>query len=207
MDNLPGFPDNINLASDGNYWLAMVGMRSPGARSRLADARLPPAHGQARADRRMAVPQHQHRLRASSSTSAARCWRSLLGPARRQPSHDHLDARAPRLSLSRRHHEQPHRPIQDSPTPIPTSSSTTGAGGSAHDRRAEGIWPTACSAAATATITVPSFDGALKPNQILEKAETVAELEAPEDLATDGKVALHRRRCRRPAATMAARRP
>ncbi|MDF3813584.1 SMP-30/gluconolactonase/LRE family protein [Rhodopseudomonas sp. BAL398] len=29
MDNLPGFPDNINVASDGNYWLALVGMRSP----------------------------------------------------------------------------------------------------------------------------------------------------------------------------------
>jgi hypothetical protein len=38
-----------------------------------------------------------------------------------------------------------------------------------------------------ATITVPSFDGALKPNQILEKAETVGQFEAPEDLATDGK--------------------
>ena len=29
MDNLPGYPDNINLASDGNYWLALVGMRVP----------------------------------------------------------------------------------------------------------------------------------------------------------------------------------
>jgi hypothetical protein len=38
-----------------------------------------------------------------------------------------------------------------------------------------------------ATITVPSFDGALKPNQILEKAETVGQFDAPEDLATDGK--------------------
>jgi hypothetical protein len=38
-----------------------------------------------------------------------------------------------------------------------------------------------------ATITVPSFDGALKPNQILEKAEIVARFDAPEDLATDGK--------------------
>ncbi len=27
--DLPGHPDNINRASDGNYWLAMVGMRSP----------------------------------------------------------------------------------------------------------------------------------------------------------------------------------
>lgn len=38
-----------------------------------------------------------------------------------------------------------------------------------------------------ATITVPSFDGALKPNQILEQAETVAQFDAPEDLASDGK--------------------
>ena len=37
-----------------------------------------------------------------------------------------------------------------------------------------------------ATITVPSFDGALKPNQLLEKAETIGQFEAPEDLATDG---------------------
>jgi hypothetical protein len=37
-----------------------------------------------------------------------------------------------------------------------------------------------------ATITVPSFDGALKPNQILESAKTLLECEAPEDLATDG---------------------
>ncbi|MEP9390030.1 SMP-30/gluconolactonase/LRE family protein [Mesorhizobium sp. KR9-304] len=27
--SLPGYPDNINLASDGNYWLALMGMRSP----------------------------------------------------------------------------------------------------------------------------------------------------------------------------------
>ena len=37
-----------------------------------------------------------------------------------------------------------------------------------------------------ATITVPSFDGALKPNQKLEAAEIVLECAAPEDLATDG---------------------
>jgi hypothetical protein len=38
-----------------------------------------------------------------------------------------------------------------------------------------------------ATITVPSFDGALKPNQKLEAAETLFECEAPEDLASDGR--------------------
>jgi ribose transport system permease protein len=29
MENLPGYPDNINISSDGHYWLAMVGMRCP----------------------------------------------------------------------------------------------------------------------------------------------------------------------------------
>lgn len=38
-----------------------------------------------------------------------------------------------------------------------------------------------------AAITVPPFDGALKPNNLLETAKTVAEPDAPEDLATDGK--------------------
>lgn len=29
VENLPGYPDNINRASDGTYWLALMGMRSP----------------------------------------------------------------------------------------------------------------------------------------------------------------------------------
>lgn len=29
LDNLPGFPDNINNSSDGNYWMSLVGMRCP----------------------------------------------------------------------------------------------------------------------------------------------------------------------------------
>ncbi len=37
------------------------------------------------------------------------------------------------------------------------------------------------------SITVPPFDGALQPNQLLEHAEIVAELHDGEDIATDGK--------------------
>jgi ribose transport system permease protein len=29
IENMPGYPDNINRASDGNYWLSFVGMRTP----------------------------------------------------------------------------------------------------------------------------------------------------------------------------------
>ena len=38
-----------------------------------------------------------------------------------------------------------------------------------------------------AAITVPIFDGALRPNQSLEQAEVVATLDGAEDLATDGR--------------------
>jgi len=38
-----------------------------------------------------------------------------------------------------------------------------------------------------ATIAVPSFDGALKPNQKLEEAEILLECAVPEDLTTDGR--------------------
>lgn len=29
LSNLPGYPDNINRASDGNFWVCLVGMRGP----------------------------------------------------------------------------------------------------------------------------------------------------------------------------------
>lgn len=38
-----------------------------------------------------------------------------------------------------------------------------------------------------ASITVPVFDGALKSNRIIEDAKVLATLDAPEDLATDGR--------------------
>ena len=41
-----------------------------------------------------------------------------------------------------------------------------------------------------AAITVPVLDGALKSNRLIEDAEVVAELDAPEDLATDGSTLL-----------------
>ena len=45
-----------------------------------------------------------------------------------------------------------------------------------------------------AAITVPPFDGSLKPNQLLEHAEVVGEFSEPEDLAVVEGRALSRRR-------------
>ena len=57
-------------------------------------AGLPPAHGQARAARRVAVSEHQYRLRAEVQREG-RGARDAVGSRRREPSDDHLDARAP----------------------------------------------------------------------------------------------------------------
>lgn len=37
IENLPGYPDNINRASDGTYWMALMGMRSPALDLALRD--------------------------------------------------------------------------------------------------------------------------------------------------------------------------
>ncbi len=62
----------------------------------------------------------------------------------------------------------------------------TSAGGSCRDRGCQ-EFANRFLGRGEATITVPSFDGALKPNQKLEAATTLLEGEALEDLATDGR--------------------
>jgi len=38
VDNLPGYPDNINRSADGGYWLAFVGLRNPAYDLAMQDA-------------------------------------------------------------------------------------------------------------------------------------------------------------------------
>jgi ribose transport system permease protein len=38
IDGLPGYPDNVNRASDGGYWIALAGMRSPALDLAMQDA-------------------------------------------------------------------------------------------------------------------------------------------------------------------------
>ena len=184
MDNLPGYPDNINLASDGNYWLALVGMRSPaldlawrmpGFRTRMA--------------KRVPVDEW---LFPNINTGCVVKFNekgeildSLWDLKRRQPSDDHVDARASRLSLPRRHRQQSHRALQarrrrSEFRPVREAM------GAALVIAAIREFANRVLGRGDATITVPSFDGALKPNQKLEQAETILECAAPEDLATDG---------------------
>ena len=73
--NLPGFPGQHQQLLRRPL-LDVAGRHAlPGARPGVEDAGLPPPHGQARAARRVAVPEHQHRLRAEVQRAAARCSR------------------------------------------------------------------------------------------------------------------------------------
>ena len=113
IDNLPGYPDNINRASDGNYWLALVGMRSPAfdLAWRMPDLR------QRMVNR---IP-HDEWLYPNMNTGCVfkfdetgRILDCLWDRHGDQPSDDHLDARGPRLPLHRRHLQQPHRQVAHS---------------------------------------------------------------------------------------------
>ena len=104
IDNLPGYPDNINLASDGNYWLAMVGMRSP-----ALDLAWKMPGFRKRMGKRVPIDEW---LFPNINTGCVikfnergEVLESFWDLARREPSDDYLDARASRPSLSRRHHE------------------------------------------------------------------------------------------------------
>ncbi len=44
IKDMPGYPDNINRASDGTYWMALARHAHAELRPRLAHARLPQAH-------------------------------------------------------------------------------------------------------------------------------------------------------------------
>jgi len=65
ISDLPGYPDNINRASDGTYWLALVGIRTPafdlalkmpGFRRRMARRVAPDDHAARRLLHRAHAP-------------------------------------------------------------------------------------------------------------------------------------------------------
>ena len=190
IPNLPGLPDNINRASDGNFWVALTGMRSPafdlalrlpGFRRRMAK-RLPP-------DEWM-YPNINVGC-VIKVTEEGKVLRGPLGSRRYQPSEHHFDAGASGLPLPRRFGQQPYRAVQAEEC----------AGGLRSIRHLlerhtvlEKIRVIALLKEVSdrllgrgeAAITVPPMDGPLKPNHIIDNAEVVAELDDGNDLASDG---------------------
>ncbi len=93
VSGLPGYPDNINRASDGGYWIALAGMRNsvmdeamkiPGLRRRMT-RRVPPTNwlfGNLNIGGVLKVD------------GAGQIRDGVLGQARRPALYDHLDARA-----------------------------------------------------------------------------------------------------------------
>ena len=110
--DMPGYPDNINRASDGNYWMAWLGMRTPSF-----DLSLRHPGMRKRMTRRL--PQDEWLFPNINTGGVVKfdetggIVEALRRPLRRRASDGHLDARAQGLSLRRRHPQQPHRPLQD----------------------------------------------------------------------------------------------
>ena len=83
ISDLPGYPDNINRASDGNYWLALVGMRTPALDLAMTHARLPPPHGAARRAGRVALSRTSTPAACVKFDETGRDPRDAVGSGRR----------------------------------------------------------------------------------------------------------------------------
>ena len=111
IDELPGHPDNINRASDGNYWLALIGIRTPSSDLAMRKA----------AFRRRMVKQvptdewlgpNLNYGCVVKFDEAGNVLEFVLGSDRHLPCFGDLDPRAQGLPLSCRSREQPDRPHQ-----------------------------------------------------------------------------------------------
>ena len=185
--NLPGYPDNINRASDGTYWLALVGMRTPSLDLALKHAGLPPAHGAAHRARRVAV---------SRTSTPAACFKlrrdrpdleTPVGSRRREPSDDHLDARAQGLSSISAASQQPHRPAEAFRAPTRTGRGSDYPIGGGHDRRDLRAPWTICSAAAKPPSRCRRWTARSGPTALLDEAPVaLTALDDVDNLAADG---------------------
>ena len=117
IPDLPGYPDNINRGSRGTYWVGLAGTRTPSY-----DLAMTMPAFRRRMARRVAgdewlFPNVNVGCVVHFDAAGPRA-RIALGLCGREPSGDHFDARASRLSLSRRRHQQSDWAASSSPTPI-----------------------------------------------------------------------------------------
>ena len=113
ISDLPGYPDNINRGSNGTYWVALAGTRTPSY------------------DLAMTMPGFRRRMARWVAADEwlfpnvnvgcvvhfdanGRVLETLWDLTGRKPSYDHLDARTSRPSFSRWRHQQPDRADQTS---------------------------------------------------------------------------------------------
>src|SRR5665213_3300693 len=132
----------------------------------------------------MDLSQHQHR-RHREIRSAREGARIALGQQRRKAPNDYFDARTQRLSLYCGNLQQSHRSLQDSRRrpDLQRSRSLLGRRKMIRllRRSIDQIRGTG-----EASVTIPSMDGAFRPNSFLDEAQVVANIEAPDNLIHDG---------------------
>ena len=183
IPNLPGYPDNINRASDGSFWVALVGMRSPALDLAMRMPSLRKRMAKRVARDQWLFPEYQHGLR--SQIQANRRNRGiLLGPWWQEPPDGDVDARAQRLSVSRRALQRPDRTPSVARTRIQTGRPRLPTGERTNERvgRIRSIVDWFMGGRGDHSITVPVMDGALKPNNYLEQVASISSVEGADNL-------------------------
>ena len=184
LDNLPGFPDNINNSSDGHYWTSLVGMRCPaldlawkmpGFRRRMAK-RVPRDEWLFPNINTGCVLKFNERGEVLETM-----WdlggenHPMITSMREHRGHLYLGG------IMNNRIGQYKLPGAD---PDVRAVRAALEEGDVIDALKQ--WTERLLGRGDAAISVPVLDGALKSNRLIEDAEVVAELDAPEDLASDG---------------------
>ena len=180
IDQMPGLPDNINRASDGHYWLALVGVRTPtydlAARKAAFRQRMVK---QVPTDEWLA-PGLNHGC-VLKFDEAGNVLESFWDPDRHLALDRDLDARAQGLPVSGRPREQPHRPHSAvrRRSDLDGLRSSTGAASGGCDRMSfltylrrdleQILFPDRDPHA------IPSMDGPFSPNDRLDEAVPIGE--------------------------------
>ena len=184
IENLPGYPDNINRSSDGNYWCALCGMRSPlfDLALRMPDFRRRMVQKVGRDD--WLYPNMNTgcviKFDAAGNILDVLWDRAgdnhpMITSIREHKGYLYLGGiynnRVGRIALS---------------GADPNWTSFRGILGDAGVIGAlKRTWDNFRGAGESA-VTVPPMDGALRPNRLLEEAPVLIDITAPEDIATNG---------------------
>ena len=184
IDDLPGYPDNINRASDGNYWMALVGMRTPALdlawRCPASAGAWPSACRTTNGCSPTSTP-----AACSSSTRRARSSRRCgTSTARNHPMITSMREHKGYLYLGGIYNNRIGRYKIPGADPDFVQYDSLGSG--SRDRRAARLWPTDCSAAARRRSPSRSSTARSSPTSCSRMPRSSRSSTTPEDLASDG---------------------
>jgi sugar lactone lactonase YvrE len=178
--NLPGYPDNINKASDGSFWVALVGMRSPALdlALRMPSLRKRMAKRVARDEWLFPNINTGCVLKFTASGEIVESLWDLGG--KNHPMVTSMREHKGYLYLGGLYNDRIGRLKLPDADPNWTSQSFYWGGPNEHaGSKVRGVVDGFMGGRGEHSITVPVMDGALKPNDYLERSRGIATIPRP----------------------------